>query len=190
MFFYKHKDEYGNDVTKIARPLPVEYLLVDVPVSTPKTPQNTFTIFANEEAKPFPIENRPIAGHLQDFNSLAAYLNQFPATTTFLRKACDLHFLVFIATMEIVHLREFIGPLLEAIKTGDEAKANDWAKSEHWATVEQLIAASSAGGGMADIAGGGHTQNNAGLQGSWTCAHCTYHNVGNNTSCEVCQLPR
>lgn len=213
--FYKHKDEYGNDVTKIARPLPVEYLLVDVPVSTPKTPQNTFTIFANEEAKPFPIENRPIAGHLQDFNSLAAYLNQFPATTTFLRKACDLHFLVFIATMEIVHLREFIGPLLEAIRTGDEAKANDWAKSEHWATVffntnfynicqlqfflksnvffckvEQLIAASSAGGGMADIAGGGHTQNNAALQGSWTCAHCTYHNVGNNTSCDVCQLPR
>ena len=36
--FYKEKDKYGNEVTKIARPLPVEYLLIDVPVSSPKDP--------------------------------------------------------------------------------------------------------------------------------------------------------
>ena len=28
--FYRQKDEYGNDVTKIGRPLPIEYLLTDV----------------------------------------------------------------------------------------------------------------------------------------------------------------
>ena len=28
--FYREKDEYGNSVTKIGRPLPIEYLLTDV----------------------------------------------------------------------------------------------------------------------------------------------------------------
>ena len=28
--FYRVKDEYGNSVTKIGRPLPIEYLLTDV----------------------------------------------------------------------------------------------------------------------------------------------------------------
>ena len=28
--FYREKDEYGNNVTKIGRPLPIEYLLTDV----------------------------------------------------------------------------------------------------------------------------------------------------------------
>ena len=30
--FYREKDEYGNNVTKIGRPLPIEYLLTDVSV--------------------------------------------------------------------------------------------------------------------------------------------------------------
>jgi nuclear protein localization family protein 4 len=52
-------DSYGNDVSRLARPLPVEYLLVDVPASTPLTPQ--FTFLANSSpvnTKPFPVENR------------------------------------------------------------------------------------------------------------------------------------
>ena len=33
--FFMQKDEYGNEIKKIGRPLPVEYLLIDVPVTTP-----------------------------------------------------------------------------------------------------------------------------------------------------------
>ena len=33
--FFMEKDEYGNDIKKISRSLPVEYLLIDVPVTTP-----------------------------------------------------------------------------------------------------------------------------------------------------------
>lgn len=52
-------DEYGNDVQRLARPLPVEYLLVDVPASTPLNPQFTFLANQSEPNKdPFPIENR------------------------------------------------------------------------------------------------------------------------------------
>merc|ERR1719423_352974 len=64
--FYKLKDEYGNEVTKVARPLPVEYLLIDVPVATPNTPVLKFN------SKGFPTENRPMEGHLQDFPALAS----------------------------------------------------------------------------------------------------------------------
>ena len=46
-------------MTKVARPLPVEYLLIDVPVATPNTPVLKFN------SKGFPTENRPMEGHLQ-----------------------------------------------------------------------------------------------------------------------------
>lgn len=55
-YLLQEKDSYGNEVSRIARPLPVEYLLVDVPASTPLTPQYTF--YSNDNIKPFPVENR------------------------------------------------------------------------------------------------------------------------------------
>jgi hypothetical protein len=48
------KDEYGNEVTRDGRPLPVEYLLVDVPVGAPL--QTTRTLAG--EHIPYAIENR------------------------------------------------------------------------------------------------------------------------------------
>jgi len=82
---------------------------------------------------------------------------------------------------------EHMDSLLEAIKTQDATKADEWANSEQWATVEQLIALAGGENGMIDA---GHLQNAISPQRSWTCAHCTFHNVGNNASCDVCQLPR
>ena len=57
------KDEYGNEVTQIARPLPVEYLLVDLPAASPLEEKATFSILKN--VKPFPIENRFEMGEIQ-----------------------------------------------------------------------------------------------------------------------------
>lgn len=59
----------------MARPLPVEYLLVDVPASTPLTPIYTFSSHQNG-TEGFPIENRYIDGQIQEFNSLSSYLSQ------------------------------------------------------------------------------------------------------------------
>ncbi|KAL1471191.1 hypothetical protein MTO96_023838 [Rhipicephalus appendiculatus] len=51
--FYKYTDSYGNEVTQMARPLPIEYLLVDVPVSTPKDPKEpTFYAAPGQAALP------------------------------------------------------------------------------------------------------------------------------------------
>jgi len=135
--FYKEKSEYGCELQKVGRPLPVEYLLVEVPVTSPKTPQFTFT--ARPDIKPFPVGNRLLDGHIQDFGALAAYLNQFPADTPFLTIASDFHFLLYIITLDIVPLSNYIGPLLEAVRERNEKVADEWSKSEHWATVSTIV---------------------------------------------------
>ena len=56
------KDKYGNEVTELARPLPVEYLLVDIPCAFPVNPLYTFSD-AND--KNFPVENRETLGEIQ-----------------------------------------------------------------------------------------------------------------------------
>uniref|UniRef100_A0A914R1A0 Nuclear pore localisation protein NPL4 C-terminal domain-containing protein n=1 Tax=Parascaris equorum TaxID=6256 RepID=A0A914R1A0_PAREQ len=49
---------------KDGRPMPVEYLLVDVPAGMPKEPHATFHILSSK-GYPFPNENRDIIGELQ-----------------------------------------------------------------------------------------------------------------------------
>lgn len=139
--FYKEKDGYGNEVTRIARPLPIEYLLVDVPVSTPLDPKFSFNPL--QHLRPFPIENRFIEGHIQDFNVLSSYLRQF-SSNQFLEAISDFHLLLYIATMDTLPLKNHMKPLLEAIRTSNRRMADEWASSDQWATVDQLILANSA----------------------------------------------
>ncbi len=54
------RDKYGNEVSKDGRPLPLEYLLVDVPAAFPIEPRSTFNI--DENKSPFAVENRVVAG--------------------------------------------------------------------------------------------------------------------------------
>lgn len=181
--YYKEKDAYGNEVTREARPLPVEYLLVDVPVSTPLEPVFTFAAGSH---KPFPVENRPIDGHLQDVSALASYLNQF-SRHRFIDAASDFHFLIYIATMDMLPLMESMDPLLEAIRSKDAALANEWASGDQWSTVLQLLAhadqMSTTGQPMEEGTAGDATGT------PWTCLHCTFINMPNLSSCEICNLP-
>lgn len=99
--------------------------------------------------------------------------------------------------------KNHMAPLLEAIRTGDRQKANEWARSEHWATVEQLISAtsqseisskhttfenhlsgSSSTGSLSGMSASGTTNN------SWTCSHCTFLNRAETGVCDMCSLPR
>ncbi|KAK0173737.1 hypothetical protein PV328_006888 [Microctonus aethiopoides] len=207
--YYKEKDSYGNEVSRLARPLPVEYLLVDVPASTPLTPQ--FTFFASDNVVPFPVENRMIDNQIQEFSSLCTYMQQF-GPDQFLEAVSDFHLLLFISTMDMLPMKDHMPLLLEAIKSNDRQKALEWAKSEHWATVEQLISATTAssplssntmafgsdsmGSISSDIAGVGINDrpgtnlNAAPNQPLWTCPHCTFLNPAELGSCEMCNLPR
>ena len=79
------KDKYGNHITKVARPLPIEYLLLDVPLSTPVEPKFTLTSAkvvselgpVGQKRTPFPVENRLLDREIQDLGALARYLKQF-----------------------------------------------------------------------------------------------------------------
>jgi len=177
--FYKEKDGYGNEVTQLARPLPIEYLLVDVPASTPVEPQ--FTFAAREGVTAFPVENRLIDGHIQDFTALSSYLQQF-TPSRFLEAVSDFHFLVYIATMDTLPLKEYLSPLLDAVRNKDEGLAHEWGQSEQWATVEQLIAANSNASMTSQ-----QLRPSGGEGGAmWTCSRCTYNNEPTRTICEIC----
>uniref|UniRef100_A0A8D1N811 Nuclear protein localization protein 4 homolog n=1 Tax=Sus scrofa TaxID=9823 RepID=A0A8D1N811_PIG len=131
--FYKDIDKFGNEITQLARPLPVEYLIIDITTTFPKDPVYTFSISQN----PFPIENRDVLGETQDFHSLATYLSQ-STSSVFLDTVSDFHLLLFLVTNDVMPLQDSISLLLEAVRTRNEELAQTWKKSEQWATIEQL----------------------------------------------------
>uniref|UniRef100_UPI00358E17F8 nuclear protein localization protein 4 homolog isoform X2 n=1 Tax=Myxine glutinosa TaxID=7769 RepID=UPI00358E17F8 len=100
--FYKVKDKFGNEITQLARPLPLEYLIIDVPTAFPREPMFTFSVLKD----PFPIEHREfvITAETQDFNSLAKYFRDHK-TSPFLEMVSDFHLLLFLATNDVMPLR-------------------------------------------------------------------------------------
>uniref|UniRef100_A0A4W4DSS7 Nuclear protein localization protein 4 homolog n=1 Tax=Electrophorus electricus TaxID=8005 RepID=A0A4W4DSS7_ELEEL len=98
--FYKDKDKFGNDITHLARPLPVEYLIIDITTTFPKDPVFTFSSMLR-----FPIENRDALGETQDFHSLATYLSQCSSSSSFLDIVSDFHLLIFLVTNDVMPLR-------------------------------------------------------------------------------------
>ncbi|XP_076653161.1 nuclear protein localization 4 isoform X1 [Halictus rubicundus] len=205
--FYKEKDSYGNEVSRLARPLPVEYLLVDIPAATPLTPQYTFHI--NDTITPFPIENRMIDGQVQYFHLLGSYMQQF-TQDQFLEATSDFHLLIFLATMDIFPIKDHMMPLLEAIRDKDREKATKWASSEHWATVKEFLStvmpavnptqtpfnsssrmSSSSSVGTSGLRDGIEPPvNPVPDETLWTCSYCTYLNAVERAMCEMCGLPR
>ncbi|XP_031638747.1 nuclear protein localization protein 4 homolog isoform X3 [Contarinia nasturtii] len=182
--YYKVKDQYGNEVSRMARPLPVEYLLVDVPASTPLTPIYTFT--ARDTKDMFPVENRYIDGQLQDFNALSAYISKWEPNE-FLEAISDFHLLLYLYFMDMLPMKSAMGPLLEAVRNKNYAAAVQWKEQEVWSTLETLItASSSASGGMEHYP----DTNSVPTAADWTCNHCTFINRGELSSCEICNLPR
>ncbi|XP_058848348.1 nuclear protein localization protein 4 homolog [Acipenser ruthenus] len=182
--FYKDKDKFGNDITYLARPLPVEYLIIDITTTFPKDPAYTFT-----STQRFSIENRDVLGETQDFHSLATYLSQ-NTSTVFLNIVSDFHLLLFLVTNEVMPLGDSIGLLLDAVKTSNEELAQTWRKSEQWATIEQLC--STVGGqssGLPDYGAMGGPPNPTSSSSMWSCRHCTFMNQPGTEQCEMCSLP-
>ncbi|KAI2585619.1 NPLOC4 isoform 13, partial [Pan troglodytes] len=153
----------GNEITQLARPLPVEYLIIDITTTFPKDPVYTFSISQN----PFPIENRDVLGETQDFHSLATYLSQ-NTSSVFLDTISDFHLLLFLVTNEVMPLQDSISLLLEAVRTRNEELAQTWKRSEQWATIEQLCSSRHSPSSAFLVAGitGAHHHPQAQLAGS------------------------
>jgi nuclear protein localization family protein 4 len=90
---YKEKEAY-----KVARPLPVEYLIIDIPAAFPQDPQ---PLFVGGVGKPFPVENRSDIGQAQTFDQFSLYLSSQPKDH-FVSTVSDFHLLLYLATAEAV----------------------------------------------------------------------------------------
>ncbi|XP_053697896.1 nuclear protein localization protein 4 homolog isoform X2 [Sabethes cyaneus] len=185
--YYKEKDVYGNEVQRLGRPLPVEYLLVDVPASTPVVPLYTFHE-RKDVSHYFPVENRLIDGHIQDFAALSDYLGR-SRSMDFLETMSDFHLLLYLYRMDMLPMKSQMGSLLEAVRDKDKTVANEWKNQEVWRTLEQLISATSHNDDSSmsndvEFVSAGEVEQN------WTCSHCTFINSRELPTCEICNLPR
>ena len=141
--FYKVKDQYGNEVTKVARPLPVEYLLIDIPLGF-SSANPTYTVslekdyFKSGNKTPFPIENRPMEGHLQTREVLANYRKMFDSDniSDFFR---DFHLLIYLAAQTDVDLADDMQPLLEALRNRRLEEVYRWTEGHQWQTLELIL---------------------------------------------------
>uniref|UniRef100_A0A8D2M5Q9 Nuclear protein localization protein 4 homolog n=1 Tax=Zonotrichia albicollis TaxID=44394 RepID=A0A8D2M5Q9_ZONAL len=126
--FYKDIDKFGNEITQLARPLPVEYLIIDITTTFPKDPVYTFSISQN----PFPIENRDVLGETQrDKLGHPGMLGKGNSSDS---ESC----LALECSFPTCDFQDSISLLLEAVRTKNEELAQTWKKSEQWATIEQL----------------------------------------------------
>ncbi|XP_065176923.1 nuclear protein localization protein 4 homolog [Sycon ciliatum] len=190
--FYKIKDEYNSEVTKIARPLPVEYLLVQVPVAAPVNPTPMFA--ADISAAKFPIENRSAVGEVQEFPAFRKLVHS--NASSFLDIVSSFHVLAFMACCDMMPIRDTLMTLCQAVVNRDHDQAARWCQSPEWATVQQVMdALGDEPMAAQDVTDSGFSKGGAGAgeqaaAGKWECAHCTYRNSSSVQSCEMCTLPR
>lgn len=204
--FYKTKDEYG-EVTRLARPLPLEYLIIELTTTTPIKPKPLLPGGKGH----FPVTNR----EFQNFDGVVTYLSS-QSGVPFLSYMADFHFLLYLYQSDMlgIDFKPHLPELCDAICRGDKLLGDRWRQKECWATLEQLIKASadsptqlssarfpSARSILPPIPSGSRMSTSSasvtataaeasGGGGDWSCQHCTYLNQSHRAECEVCHLPR
>ncbi|CAB3404758.1 unnamed protein product [Caenorhabditis bovis] len=176
---YLEKNEYGAEVLKNGRPLPVEYLLVDVPAGMPKEPHYTFHV----GKVPFNVENRQTIGQIQGGQNFAEYCASF-SVNQFLEQATNFHFLLYLMTNDVLRINDYwVQRLCNAVTQQDRGAAMDWTRDCE--DFHQLVVLSHA-----------HTEDVAAIpgesaasSGKWSCSHCTFENENGRTDCSMCGLP-
>ncbi|CAF1290011.1 unnamed protein product [Adineta ricciae] len=194
--YYKEKDSYNNEVMKIARPLPLEYLIIDIPTGFPSNSnlqiQSTFNDNCSVIKTPFCIENRVKTGELQDMDTFTLYLQQFlePKSVRSQSKSyeiidvlADFHVLLYLATNDIVPFSmNELNPLLDSIRQHDLNGVEKWMTSPHWQTLLQLLQLEFPTTNRKSYA-------NVDEQSSeWICPRCTFVNNVASQQCDVCSF--
>ena len=168
--FFREKDEYGNIVTKEARPLPVEYLLLQVPTGTPKGDYKPILPGGIAPQK-FPITNRDTI----DLEAFKTYYRAQP-DEYFLESLSDINVLFFLYTNETISFRDSLPAICQAIINKDKEAALQFKESPTWATLEQILAVD--------------TVLTATSGSTWTCNVCTLINEQDKMTCDACASSR
>ncbi|CAF3287242.1 unnamed protein product [Rotaria sp. Silwood2] len=209
--YYKEKDSYNNEIMKIARPLPLEYLIIDVPTGFPSSDaqiQSTFNDDCKAIKTPFCVENRMQVGELQDMNALASYLQQFSKTggagvttsSASQYKATDIlgdiHLLRYLAVNDIISFSmNQLDPLLDSIRTNDLNGVETWMEGSDWQTIVQVLQTHSPGptttaGNRSSHMDYEDQRDLASSLSQWNCPRCTFINDGSSRTCEICSCEK
>jgi len=129
--FYRQKDEYGNDVTKIGRPLPIEYLLTDMGCNFAME----FSYKAACKSRGFKPES------VRDLSAIGAFLKNFKQEEYY-GAFRDFNFLVALATNDTLPIKPRLNLLLDALKTDDQTKFLQFINSTEWLTTDQILLSS------------------------------------------------
>ena len=153
------------------RPLPVDFLLIDMPVGFAKDSSEHACTF--QPASRFPIENRAELGETAGAAALREALELAPGRGLAAVLA-DFHLLLYLLTDPVIAFpAEEMRELLRSLMSGDSAAVEAWSgRSSTWELV-RTVAFSQSGAG-------------------WQCRHCTFQNSGGgeNATCEICGLPQ
>jgi len=142
--YYKMKDKYGNEVTKMARPLPLEYLLTEVPTAFYTGSNSKYSCSNSVEG--FTPCNRDALGEIQNLTAVSKYLGKFSHDDDgmFLQAMCDFHLLVYLATNDTIPMMGEMDLLFDAIRNQDNGLALEWSKgSGNWSTLLEIMKHSS-----------------------------------------------
>lgn len=168
--FFREKDEYGNVVTKEARPLPVEYLLLQLPTGTPKDGHKP--LLPGGVAPPkFPTVNREAL----DMEVFKRYYRAQP-DEFFLESLSDINVLFFLHTNDTLSFADSLAEICAAVVAQDREAAQNFKESPTWATLEQILAVDTV-----------LTHSNG---NTWSCSICTLINDTSKTVCEACGTPK
>ena len=168
--FFREKDEYGNIVTKEARPLPVEYLLLQLPTGTPKDGHKPL-LPGGTRPPNFPVVNRESL----DMEVFKRYYRAQP-DEFFLESLSDINVLFFLHTNDTLSFQDNLAEICSAIVKGDRETAQTFKESPTWATLEQILAVD--------------TVLTASNGSTWSCSICTLINESDKTVCEACGTPK
>ncbi|CAF3342328.1 unnamed protein product [Rotaria socialis] len=200
--YFKEKDSYNNEIMKIARPLPLEYLIIDIPTGFPTMNAQIQSMF-NDNCSiiktPFCIENRTRTSELQDMDTLALYLQQFSEIDITQSKStpykardilADLHLLRYLVVNDFFQFSmDQLNPLLDSLRTNDLSGVATWMKSDQWQTLLQLlqIKLPSLSASINQLT---LTDSEEQSSTKWSCLQCTFLNDNSDSTCDICSLER
>ncbi|KGL74165.1 Nuclear protein localization protein 4, partial [Tinamus guttatus] len=139
--FYKDIDKFGNEITQLARPLPVEYLIIDV--KKLKSPIGLQALRAPLAAArgwcslaPLLTGWSQLGCSSESWKHLKISESEIPVVARARSEPPDPEALAQLPSP--CAFQDSISLLLEAVRTKNEELAQTWKKSEQWATIEQL----------------------------------------------------
>ncbi|KII61767.1 Nuclear protein localization protein 4 [Thelohanellus kitauei] len=196
--FYQDEDEYKNKITKLARPVPVEYFLVDVPTGFPLNP----TI--QPKSSPFPVANRNELGVFQTFNGFEDFINDPISSLK------DLHLISFLYSKLEPDLKEHLIDICRYFSLNDheslEAAISDYKFSNIITFIRLNQAVKSNESSMnqsnpqnsfpSPDQSSNRTVDQDNSMAPWACPVCTYENLipthddEGFLCCEMCRIPK